>query len=107
MFHAQNLELGSFLEVLRKAKPLIELLVSLTPSTADDDGVKILYSILESPVLGGWFKSKVEADAAGVLSIESEPTPEVAQELRDRKIDWSKLIEKLPALIAIFKAFAG
>lgn len=96
-----------FKAILAKIIPLVAFVAPLTPTTIDDEALKLLRALDASPALLDWFKGKFAQDQAGVLSIETDPPEPLVEELRLRDLDWGKLIEKLPALIALFRAHAG
>lgn len=95
------------LNLLVKSLAFLKTLAALTAITVDDEIVALLEAIADSPALLDWLKGKIDADAAGVLSIETDPPQALVEEIGKRKIDWAKLIEKLPALIALVKALSG
>lgn len=92
---------------LTAARNLLGLLKDKTATKVDDELFDLVVAIDDSPKLKEWVAKKFEAQAAGVLSIESEPTEELALELRERKIEWAKLIQYLPVLLQVLKTFAG
>jgi hypothetical protein len=97
------------LDILLKSLSFLKTLAALTATKVDDEIVELLQAIADSPALVDWLKGLIEStsDNEGVLSLIGEPSAEVTEALRERKIDWARLIEKLPALIALLKAFSG
>jgi hypothetical protein len=99
------------IELLGKALGLLRLLAAGTTTTLDDQAVELLQAIYDSPALLKWFEDLLKTapldPTTGTLSMTADPPEEIVQELRDRKIDWSKLVEYLPVLIQIVRAFAG
>lgn len=101
----------NLLLLLGKAIGLLRLLAAQTATKVDDQAVDLLDAINESPKLREWFDKVLQTAPAdpttGTLSITAEPPAEIVQELRDRKIEWSKLVEYLPVLIQIIRTLAG
>lgn len=93
--------------VLSRSLGLLALLAAQTKTTIDDEVVALLQAIHDSPALLDWFQSKLAADASGVLSIETDPPEALVEEVRERKINWARLVELLPVLLQVAKTFAG
>lgn len=92
------------LDLLLKSLGFLKTLAQLTETKVDDEIVELLDAIAESPALLDWIKGLLDVglDEAGQLSLVGEPPEAVALALKERKIDWAKLLEKLPAIISLF-----
>lgn len=90
---------------LGKALALLTILAATTATKVDDEIVGFLNAINDSPALLEWFQKKFSDDAAGVLSVESDPPAALVEEIKLRDVPWAKLVAALPTLIQIVKLF--
>lgn len=88
---------------LGKALALLTILAASTATKVDDEVVSFLAAINDSPALLEWFQRKFADDAAGVLSVETDPPAALVEEIKLRDLPWDKLIAALPMLIQIVK----
>lgn len=94
--------------LLLKALAVLKVLATLTATKVDDEIVGLLEMIAAEPSIIRWFEEAVlPADAAGILSVADAPPEAIREAVERRKIEWAKLLQHLPALIAIFKSLAG
>lgn len=93
--------------LLEKARSFLAAIAPITPLKTDDELPGLIDAILADASLLGWFEAKVAASDAGVLSLESTPPVALQVVLEQRKINWSRLIELLPAIIQVIGVLKG
>lgn len=93
--------------ILTKASAFFAVIAPMTPIKTDDELPALIDAIRSDAILFGWLEAKVAADEAGVLQMEAGPSEEMTLALNARGIDWAKLIQYLPAIIAIVKTLRG
>lgn len=91
---------------LTAARNVLGILKDQTATTLDNELYDLLAAIDDSPALKSWLASKIGQQQNGVLSIESDPPEALVLEVRERRIDWSKLVAMLPTIIQLLGAFA-
>lgn len=89
------------------ARDVLSLIATSTATTLDDELVKILTAVSESPKLLAYVEEKFRQRKDGVLSIEAGPPEVLVQELGERRIDWSKLAALLPVILDLISRFSG
>ena len=90
--------------LLIKALAVLKVLATLTATKLDDEIVALLEMIAAEPEIIRWIETLVQAEEAGAMMAASDEPPQaIAAAIERRKIDWAKLLQHLPAIIAIFK----
>lgn len=97
----------SLRSLLVKARAFIAAIAPVTPLKTDDELPGLIDALLADAALFGWFEDKVAASDSGVLSIESTPPVALQMVLEQRKVNWSRLIELLPAIIQVISVLKG
>lgn len=100
----------SLRDLFARAKSVLASIAPITPIKSDDALVVLIDAALADAELLGFFRQAENDHDDGKLSLTA--TPPVAlqatvESLSAKGIDWAKLIEMLPAVIALIKSLRG
>lgn len=91
-------------DILTRFIAIASFLTSYTSTKIDDEVLAFAQAVVDSPALLAWLETLINAPE-GTQQLVGPPPELLVEELRERRIDWAKLLERLPALIALVKAF--
>ena len=90
--------------LLLHAIAVLKVIAQMTTSKIDDELVKLLEAIADEPTVLDWLTAQAAADPENMMAASDEPPAELAAALAAARIEWKKIIEYLPAILAILKA---
>lgn len=92
---------------LLKVRGILAAIAPITPLKLDDTLVLVIDAGLADAELFGWFQAKVEADAAGTLAIETEPSAALQISLAKRGLTFGQVAAALPAILELLRLIRG
>lgn len=93
--------------ILLRVRSFIAAIAPVTPLKTDDELPGLIDAVLADATLFGWLETKVQADADGVLQIETDPPVALQLSLEAQALKWDRLLALLPVLLEIVRVFRG
>ncbi len=93
-----------------RGRNVLAAIATVTPIRSDDALVVLFDAAIDDAELLGFIRQAEEDHDAGRLSLSTSPPvalQESAQALERRGVDWARLIEMLPSIIALIKSLRG